>query len=167
MTAREFPEVLLGRAVLRAGFSYSRGDSVEHTPMDSGLSRGRLFNKNPTAKVPVVYQWDEGQIVFWEAFLQNVANRGASWFNVYLPLEGVTYRQVLARVANVPPRTSAGGILMNCPVEYEVHDALIAPEGFIELVTLLGATGAQDIAALLADVSLTPFFDAWEFPPDA
>ncbi|MBI1201497.1 MAG: hypothetical protein GC182_03195 [Rhodopseudomonas sp.] len=167
MTTKNFPEDLLGRSILRQGFSYSRNQSVERTPMDSGLPRGRLYNKNPTAKVPVVYQWDEDQVVVFEAWLQNIANRGASWFNVYLPLEGGSYRQVLARVADVPARASAGALLMNCPIEFEIHDALIAPDGFIELVALVGGRGAQDIAAVLDGITLAPAFEAWEFPADA
>lgn len=164
MVAKSFPEAILGRPILRSGFQYSRNDAIERTPMDSELSRGRLFNSNPLARVPCTFDWAEDEVAFFEAWLQTVANRGASWFTIYLPLEGATYRQVLARVASVPPRTAPVPGRMRVPIEFEVHDSLIVPEGLVELILEVGTTGAQEMAAALEDTSLMPFFIAWEFP---
>lgn len=167
MTALYFPKEILGSSILREGFSYQRNEAVERTPFDSGLSRGRLINTNPTARVPVIYAWDEGKIAIFEAWLQTIAGRGAKWFYVDLPLEGGSYRQVLARVVSYGPRTPIGALQMNVPVEYEVHDALVAPEGIMDVFAAFGATGLQDMVAGLGDLTLQPFFDAWEFPVDA
>jgi len=161
MVAKAFPETVLGRAVLRDGFQYSRNDAIERTQMDSGLARGRLYNSNPLARVPCKFSWDEFQVAFFEAWLQTVANRGASWFTIYLPLEGVSYRQVLARVAQVPPRIPRGSVKMAVAIEFEIHDSLIVPDGIVELVIEFGADGIPTIAAALAETSLAPAFEAW------
>lgn len=161
MTAPAFPESILGRAIMQEGFQYSRNESIERTPMDSGLSRGRLFNKNPLAKVPCQFVWSEFQVQLFEAWLQTTANRGATWFTVYLPLEGETYRQVLSRVAEVPPRSAMGGSMMLVPIVFEVHDTLVLPDGIVDLILEFGATGTQEMAAAMADTSLQPYFDEW------
>lgn len=161
MTARYFPKDILGSAILREGFSYQRNTATERTPFDSGLARGRLINKNPTSQVPVNYAWDEGRVAIFEAFLQTVAGRGANWFYVELPLEGVTYREVLARVVEYGPRTPMGGGYSRVPVVYEVHDALIAPDGIMDLFDEFGLTGMQDMVEAVGDVSLQPVFDNW------
>lgn len=161
MAAISFPEAILGRGVLRQGFRYRRADAIERTPMDSGMSRGRLYNTNPLAKVPVVYAWTDFQIAFFEAFMQTVADRGARWFNVWLPLEGNEYRQVLARIVEVPDRTPHAANKMLCPIVFEIRDATILPDGIVELVLLVGATGTQDMAAALDGVTLQPAFEGW------
>lgn len=161
MTSPAFPEEILGRSILRDGFSYKRAEGVERTPMDSGLARGRLFNANPTARVPVLFVWTETEISFFEVWLQQVAQRGAAWFTIYLPLEGGSYRQVLARVADVPPRTPRDATAMTVPLELEVHDQSVLPDGIADLILALGLTGAQDMDAALEDTSLQPFFDEW------
>jgi hypothetical protein len=159
--ARAFPEQVLGRAVLRERFAYERNSGVERTPMDSGLARGRLFNANPTAKVQTAFAWSEFQVAFFEAWLQTVAGRGAYWFTIYLPLEGVSYRQVLARVDAVPQRYPRGGLQMQVPIDFEVHDSVILPDGIVELVLEFGTTGVGEMDAALAACSLQPFLDAW------
>lgn len=161
MASAAFPEEILGRAVLRDGFQYSRHEAIERTQMDSGLARGRLFNSNPLARVPCQFAWNELQVQFFEAWLQTVAQRGARWFSVYLPLEGVTYRQVLARVASTPPRRPRGALKMTVPVEFEIHDALILPDGIVDLVLEFGASGVQDMSSALQNVTLRPFLDLW------
>lgn len=159
--ARAWPESILGRAVLRDGFQYQRLPSVERTDMDSGLARGRIYNSNPLARVQCQFVFDEAQVAFFEAWLQDIALRGGAWFTIYLPLEGVTYRQVLARVVGEPARKPRGADRMLVAIEFEVHDSLIVPSGFIDLILTFGTTGVQDMDAALADLSLQPFFDSW------
>ncbi|MEX0752360.1 MAG: hypothetical protein WD073_05485 [Xanthobacteraceae bacterium] len=161
MTAKTWPEAILGRGVLRDGFSYKRQPAIETSPMDSGLARGRLFNSNPLARVPCQFVFDEFQCQFFEAWLQTVAARGAAWFYIYLPLEGVTYRKVLARVVGEPPRLPRGALTMAAQIEFEVHDALVLPDGIVDVVLELGAAGAQQIVAALDTPMLQPYFDAY------
>lgn len=163
MALSEFPESILGRAVLREGFQYSRNEAVERTEMDSGLARGRLFNANPPARVPCQFAWSEFQVALFEAWLQDKAKRGAAWFKIWLPLEGDTYRQVMARVASVPPRRPrGGGGRSTVAIEFEIYDAVILPDGTVDLVLEFGADGVQQMAATMADTSLQVWFTAWD-----
>lgn len=162
--AVSWPEAILGRAVLREGFRYQRRPAIERTEMDSGLARGRLFNSNPLARVPCQFIFNEFQCQYFEAWLQEKAERGARWFSIYLPLEGVTYRQVRARVVGEPPRLPHGAVTMKAQVEFEVHDALVLPDGMVDLVDQFGADGLQEMVDALDAASLQPFFDTYAPP---
>ncbi len=159
----DFPEAILGRAVLREGFAYERNSAIERTEMDSGLARGRLINANPTARVSCAFVWDETQVQFFEAWLQTSARYGAAWFNIYLPLEGNTYRKVLARVVSVQQRKPRAVGLMTVPLELEIHDAVILPDGIVDLVLEFGTSALQQAVADIGTLSLEPFFLAWRF----
>jgi hypothetical protein len=161
MTTKSWPESILGRAVLRQGFQHKPQSAIERTDMDSGLARGRLFNSNPLARVPCRFRFTEFQTAFFAAWYQDTARRGAAWFTINLPIEGVQYREVLARCASEPVRTPRGSASTIVEIEFEIHDSVVLPDGIVDLVLTFGSTGVQEAAAALDGASLQPAFDAW------
>jgi hypothetical protein len=161
MTAIVWPDTLLPKAVLRSGFKYTQQSAIERTEMDSGLARGRMFNGNPTAMIPVQFAMSEFQVAVYKEWRKSSSRFGANWFEIDLPLEGNTYRTVLAREHGEPSFVPRGAASVTVSTEFEIHDSTVLPDGVIELMTLLGLTGTQDMAAALAGVTLQPAFDLW------
>jgi len=161
MTTKAWPESILGRAVLRQGFEQNPQSAIERFEADSGLPRGRPYNTNPLVRIPCQFRFSEFQFAFFKAWYKDVAKFGGAWFTIYLPMENVTYREVLARTVGQPkyvPRGANGTVVQ---LEFEARDSQIYPDGIVDLVLTFGAEGVQQMDAALEGATLQPAFVEW------
>ena len=155
-----FPADQLGTAIPLDGFSYKPKPAIERTEMESGFARARLVNRNPLRAVTVGYHWTSAQVEFFAAWLEYIAQYGAAWFQIDLPLEG-TARTVLARFVNEYSRVPYRRTRWLVSVEFEVRDTNVITQDVMNTVIAYGIDGVPNMAAAIADLTLEPDFAAW------
>ena len=165
-----FPSEVLEDAILVDNFSSKRAVSGNRSDASNeGIAKFRTSTLTPFRIVTVSWQWDDNQLAYFNEWLEYRARHEAGFFTIDIPIDNQAYRTVRARFSSPPVINAVSFNRWEAVAELEARDLNeITPADLAELVALFAEATFDDLInmiSLVEDLTLDPFFDAWNVPP--
>jgi hypothetical protein len=163
-----FPAEVLENAIQVDNYSNKRAAAGNRTEASNeGIANFRAGTLTPFRLFSVSWQWDDTQLAYFNEWLEYRARNEAAFFSIDVPIDSSQYRTVKARFSSPPVVNAINFNRWQVVAELEARDVnSVTPSQLAELEALFAEATPDELLAmigLIEDLTLDPFFDAWDF----